>query len=88
MGRSYELTHLRVGATELAKEDLPKIMPEFVDSTIQYATQRKKQFDIIASHYWLSGVVGCALAAEWANSSRNQFSHHRKSQKADETRGR
>ena len=63
--RNYELTHLRVGAPELAKEDLPKIMPEFVDATIQHATQRKKQFDIVASHYWLSGVVGCALAAEW-----------------------
>ncbi|MDN5755208.1 MAG: glycosyltransferase [Arthrobacter sp.] len=46
----------------LAKEDLPDHLPEI---TARIAGGDHGPFDIIHSHYWMSGIVGLELASRW-----------------------
>ncbi len=40
-------------------------LPQFVDNVLQYVASNHLTYDIIFSHYWLSGWVGHALRARW-----------------------
>src|SRR2546429_1469955 len=48
----------------VAKDDLPRLLPEFLDGGLQHAraedptSQRHSPYDVVHSHYWLSGWVG------------------------------
>lgn len=46
----------------VAKEDLPAYLPEI---TASIASGTYGPFDIIHSHYWMSGIVGLELAGRW-----------------------
>ncbi len=63
---SYDLIHLPVGEIETPKSELAGLLPEFAESVIDDAENRQQSFDLVASHYWLSGVVGCELARKWS----------------------
>ena len=60
--------HLRVinivaGPYEgLDKEDLPTQLAAFAGGMVQFAKWQGKKYDLIHSHYWLSGQVGWLLA--------------------------
>lgn len=40
-------------------------LPQFVDNTLAYAADNHLHYDVIYSHYWLSGWVAHALRAVW-----------------------
>ena len=61
----YELLHVPVGKLDERKEQLPALLPEFAIAVNKDASINQSNFDIVASHYWLSGVVGCELANGW-----------------------
>lgn len=63
--RSYELVHIPAGHPSLHKDELPDVLPEFVSSVIEHAERRNLDHDVIASHYWLSGIVGTELSRAW-----------------------
>ncbi len=65
VARDYELIHVRAGTQCLAKDMLPEILPEFAQSVSDHAKAHALKFDLIASHYWLSGIVGADLAHAW-----------------------
>jgi len=61
------VTHLRAGPfEELPKEDLPAQMCAFSSELLRAeATRPAGWFDLIHSHYWLSGHVGWLASERW-----------------------
>ena len=64
--RSYDLVHLQVGDLETPKAELPSLLPDFVDAVDEDLACGNQAFDLLASHYWLSGVVASDLARSWS----------------------
>ena len=62
----YKLVHIPVGEITLSKDRIPEILPDFTTAVESDATANNRSFDLLTSHYWLSGVVGCDLARAWA----------------------
>jgi D-inositol-3-phosphate glycosyltransferase len=55
----------------VAKDDLPRLLPEFLDGVLQHAraedptSHRHSPYDVVHSHYWLSGWVGSQEKQIW-----------------------
>jgi D-inositol-3-phosphate glycosyltransferase len=55
----------------VAKDDLPRLLPEFLDGVLQHAraedptSHRHSPYDVVHSHYWLSGWVGSQAKQIW-----------------------
>ena len=62
----YDLVHVPVGATEIPKSEVVEILREFTGTVIEDTAQHRQSFEVLASHYWFSGVVACELAQEWS----------------------
>ena len=60
---NYDLIHVLVGETRTSKSQLPALLPNFVQAVNQDWARDDQTFDLLASHYWLSGVVGAALVS-------------------------
>ncbi|HJV05298.1 MAG TPA: glycosyltransferase, partial [Actinomycetota bacterium] len=43
---------------EVAKADLPELLPSFLDSVREFRRRDGRAYDVVHSHYWLSGWVG------------------------------
>ncbi|MBI4202058.1 MAG: glycosyltransferase [Chloroflexi bacterium] len=57
--------HLEAGPADAAKEDLFGYCPSFLEGVKAFAAREGLQYDLLHTHYWLSGWVGQALAQEW-----------------------
>lgn len=53
------------GSPDLPKEDLPTYLPEFTARLMAMAGADGARYDIIHSHYWLSGRVAAKLSDRW-----------------------
>ncbi len=64
-GRGVRVIHVKAGPYSTTKDSLYRYLPEFLGNL--YAFQREEGFDydIIHSHYWLSGYAGLELSREW-----------------------
>jgi D-inositol-3-phosphate glycosyltransferase len=49
----------------IPKEDLPRFLPEFLGGAIRQVHLDGRGYDIVHSHYWLSGWVGRAAKEFW-----------------------
>jgi D-inositol-3-phosphate glycosyltransferase len=59
--------HLRAGpARYLSPESIYKHLPRFTDELLSFAEREGVRYDLVHSHYWLSGLVGIALKQAWA----------------------
>lgn len=47
------------------KDSLRHYLPQFVQGVLDFARRTAVRYDLIHSHYWLSGQVGQALQAAW-----------------------
>jgi D-inositol-3-phosphate glycosyltransferase len=56
---------LRAGAPGLSKEEIPAYLPEFTANLATEAERRGVRYDLIHSHYWLSGRVASLLSNRW-----------------------
>lgn len=66
LGEGSRLVHLGAGERpELSKYDLYDYLPEFAGNVVNYQQEHGLSYDIIHSHYWLSGWVGELLKACW-----------------------
>ena len=63
--RGYNLIHVPVGEADMPKGELPDILHQFAETVAQDVSQKGSSYDILTSHYWLSGVAGCELARIW-----------------------
>ena len=74
-GSDHETKELGSGARVIAvkagpcapipKADLPRFLPEFLGGVIRQAKADGRGYDIVHSHYWLSGWVGRAAKELW-----------------------
>jgi D-inositol-3-phosphate glycosyltransferase len=49
----------------IPKAELPRYLPEFLGGVIRHAKMNGHRYDIVHSHYWLSGWVGNAIKDLW-----------------------
>lgn len=57
--------HLKAGPIRPEKNAAYEVLPEFTDRVIDFARNEGSEYDVIVSHYWLSGLVGNDLANRW-----------------------
>ncbi len=57
--------HLEAGPHDAAKGDLYHYIPGFVTKLLDFQRAEEAEYDLIHSHYWLSGGVGMVLSREW-----------------------
>ena len=74
MRGAVELVHIPAGEVCATKEQIGGTLPEFTDLARKWIAGRRRDFDILAAHYWFSGVVAASLATEL--SAPLVFSYH------------
>ena len=57
--------HLEAGPLDASKNDLFSYIPRFLDGLYDFQKEEGTRYDLIHSHYWLSGMVGTTLSREW-----------------------
>ncbi|MBI4282566.1 MAG: glycosyltransferase [Chloroflexi bacterium] len=57
--------HISAGHFTDDKTVIPYHLPEFVCRLLDYTSRERLSYDLIHSHYWLSGRVGSILARHW-----------------------
>ena len=60
------LVHLEAGPLHSAKEGLYEHVPEFLANLLVFHGDAGLAYDVVHSHYWLSGLVGEVLSDRWA----------------------
>lgn len=56
---NLRVIHLKAGKqTMVSKKQLSELVPEFLESFYEFIKQDKKSYDLISSHYYLSGLIG------------------------------
>ena len=61
----YQLVHVPVGEITLPKDRIPETLSDFTTAVESDAVVNNRTFDLVTSHYWLSGVVGRELGRSW-----------------------
>jgi D-inositol-3-phosphate glycosyltransferase len=56
---------IEAGAPFISKEEVSLHLPEFACNVHRFVTDRGLSYDLIHSHYWLSGHAASKLAARW-----------------------
>ena len=57
--------HLPSGPPSTDKSEAYDLLPEFTRQVADYVQAWELEYDLIVSHYWLSGLVGMELSALW-----------------------
>jgi D-inositol-3-phosphate glycosyltransferase len=66
LSERVRVVHIKAGPiAKLHKNDLFQHIPAFVRRVQQFAEHECHGYDVIHSHYWLSGVAGMQLAEAW-----------------------
>jgi len=62
----HRLIHVTAGpAAPVPKSDLPRFLPEFLGGVLKQANSEKRGYDLVHSHYWMSGWVGRSTKEIW-----------------------
>lgn len=59
---SVRVIQVNAGRPGITKEELPPILPEFTSGLLQSIGESGRSYDLIHSHYWLSGRVASILS--------------------------
>ena len=66
LGPGARVVHIEAGAVQyIDKRQLFPILPEFTERVDAFRRETGVHYDLIHSHYWLSGWSGMALRREW-----------------------
>jgi D-inositol-3-phosphate glycosyltransferase len=66
LGYGNRVVHVPAGPEHpVPKDELVNYIPEFVQGIKAFACEKDIQYDIIHSHYWLSGIAAAALSDFW-----------------------
>ncbi len=66
LGFGNRVVHIPAGSEHpLTKKELPAVIPEFVQGIKNFADQKKTRYDLIHSHYWMSGLAAIELKKSW-----------------------
>ena len=56
---------IKGGPTGITKEAVPVYLPEFTCNLTEWVRDEEVRYDLVHSHYWLSGRVAAKVAARW-----------------------
>jgi len=62
---NVRIIHLKAGPLGEPKNNLPLHIPQFLSELNSFKASHNLQYDLVHSHYWLSGKVGINLSKEW-----------------------
>ena len=66
LGYGNRVVHVAAGPeTPVAKQSLPIYIPEFVEGIKAFAAEKGIRYDLIHSHYWMSGLAAESLSDAW-----------------------
>ena len=66
LGYGNRVIHVPAGPeVPLAKRELVDHIPQFAQGIKQFAAEKDLQYDLIHSHYWMSGLAAAALSDDW-----------------------
>jgi D-inositol-3-phosphate glycosyltransferase len=66
LGYGNRVVHIPAGPEKpVAKNRLPNYLPEFVQGIKQFAAEKGIHYDLIHSHYWMSGLAAEMLSNAW-----------------------
>jgi D-inositol-3-phosphate glycosyltransferase len=66
LGYGNRVVHVPAGPEEpKAKREMENYIPEFVDGVMKFAAEKGIRYDVIHSHYWMSGLAAEALSDAW-----------------------
>lgn len=66
LGYGNRVVHITAGPENpLPKQELARFLPEFVKGIQVFSDHKYIRYDLIHSHYWMSGLAGLTLKADW-----------------------
>jgi D-inositol-3-phosphate glycosyltransferase len=66
LGYGNRVVHVPAGPEHpVPKQELASYIPEFVDGIKAFACDKGIKYDIIHSHYWMSGIAAASLSDLW-----------------------
>lgn len=66
LGYGNRVVHVPAGPeVPLPKQELATYIPEFVSGILDFANQKGFRYDLIHSHYWMSGIAARELKTAW-----------------------
>jgi D-inositol-3-phosphate glycosyltransferase len=66
LGYGNRVVHIPAGPeVPLPKEELAAHIPEYVERILTFTSMKGIHYDLIHSHYWMSGIAGRDLRQEW-----------------------
>jgi D-inositol-3-phosphate glycosyltransferase len=76
LGYGNRVVHVPAGPEHpVPKEQLASYIPEFVEGIKYFACEKGIKYDVIHSHYWMSGVAAAALSDAWGGTPIVQMFH-------------
>jgi len=68
LGYGNRVVHVPAGPeVPMAKRELTEYIPQFVEGIKQFAAEKDLQYDLIHSHYWMSGLAAETLSDVWGD---------------------
>ena len=68
----YRVVHIDLGPD---RSDLSRTISEFTDGVLTWAAENGAVYDVVHSHYWLSGWAGVVLAGPPRGAARHLVPH-------------
>jgi D-inositol-3-phosphate glycosyltransferase len=66
LGYGNRVVHVPAGPEHpIAKQELADYIPQFVEGIKAFACEKGIKYDIIHSHYWMSGLAAASLSDHW-----------------------
>src|SRR5512139_1497713 len=66
LGYGNRVVHVPAGPEfPLPKQELADYLPQFVQGIMEFAEHKGLKYDLIHSHYWMSGIAARDLQAAW-----------------------
>jgi D-inositol-3-phosphate glycosyltransferase len=66
LGYGNRVVHVPAGPeVPLPKQELAGYLPQFVQGILEFAQAKDLHYDLIHSHYWMSGIAALDLKATW-----------------------
>ncbi|MBN1439599.1 MAG: glycosyltransferase [Anaerolineales bacterium] len=74
LGNGNRVIHIPAGPeSPLPRDRLSRYVDAFAEGIRQFAADNALAYDLIHSHYWLSGLAGLALKREWGSPLLHMF---------------
>ena len=65
IGSGARVIHLEAGPPDSTLDDLYSYTSAFAESVVRFQQRQGIEYDLIHSHYWLSGIVAIELSRRW-----------------------